>query len=66
MVVALAISNQWKIKSLDIKSAFLQGQDIKRDLYLMPPPEAATKNVWKQWGAPISHGHSCDQTNIVN
>ena len=47
MVVALAISNQWKIKSLDIKSAFLQGQDIKRDLYLMPPPEAATKNVWK-------------------
>ena len=38
----------WTPHSLDVKSAFLQGQPIKRDIYLKPPPEAEAKNkLWK-------------------
>ena len=35
------------INSLDIQSAFLQGQHLERDIYLKPPKEANTKNIWK-------------------
>ena len=37
----------WRIGSLDIKSAFLQGQKIERDVYLKPPKEAGTDRLWK-------------------
>ena len=38
---------QWLLHSLDVKTAFLQGKQINRDVFLKPPPEAATKNLWK-------------------
>lgn len=46
--ILLSISSQkdWKIHSVDIKTAFLQGGDIERTLYLKPPKEASTKNLW--------------------
>ena len=38
----------WKINSLDIKTAFLQGKEIDREIYLKPPKEAGVKGyVWK-------------------
>lgn len=39
--------NRWEIKSLDIRTAYLQGWEIKREVYLKPPIEAKTKKIWK-------------------
>jgi hypothetical protein len=39
ILFAIAATNQWPIWSLDIKSAFLQGKSIDRELYVKPPPE---------------------------
>ena len=47
LLLAIVRTNKWKIHSLDIKAAFLQGKKIDRDLYVKPPPEAGTKNLWK-------------------
>ena len=49
MVLAIAASQAWVIKSTDIKSAFLQGQQIERDVFLKPPKESSTKQgeIWK-------------------
>ena len=48
ILVALSAAMKWKIHSLDIKSAYLQGNRIERDIYLKPPPEFASYNkVWK-------------------
>ena len=37
----------WKIQSIDIKSAFLQGMPLTRNVYLKPPKEAETDLIWK-------------------
>ena len=47
IVIAIIIINEWEINSLDIKSAFLQGKEISRDLFAKPPKEAKTDNLWK-------------------
>ena len=43
----------WTVKTTDIKSAFLQGQELRRDVYIKPPREssAAQGIVWK-----LKHG----------
>lgn len=47
-VLAIASSKQWEITATDIKSAFLQGTDLKRDVYVKPPKEANQKGkLWK-------------------
>ena len=39
---------EWDLHSLDITSAFLQGNGIQRDVYLKPPPEFSEDDiVWK-------------------
>ena len=38
---------RWELKSMDVKAAFLQGDPIERDVYLIPPPEADTNKEWK-------------------
>ena len=35
--LTIAASKKWKLYSLDFTSAFVQGQDIERELYLLPP-----------------------------
>ena len=47
LLLAIVVTNKWKVHSLDIKAAFLQGNKINRDVYLKPPTEAGTKNLWK-------------------
>ena len=47
LVIAIAASKSWKIHSLDIQSAYLQGQAVKRDIFLKPPNEANTTKIWK-------------------
>ena len=40
-------SNRKTCNSIDIKSAFLQGREVDRVVYLIPPPEFDEKDVWK-------------------
>ena len=47
LTLVTAASKGWQIGSLDIKSAFLQGQKIERDVYIKPPKEAGTDRLWK-------------------
>ena len=48
LMLSVAVSRGWKIHSLDVKAAFLQGQQIARDLYIFPPKEFRKKGyLWK-------------------
>ena len=39
--LTLLLSQSWSLNSIDIKSAFLQGKEINRDVYLKPPKDFA-------------------------
>ena len=47
LLMCLTVSKKWKIQSLDIKSAFLQGNSLKRAVFIKPPVEANTKKLWR-------------------
>ncbi len=47
LCLTLFASMNWKINSLDIKAAFLQGNPIEREVYIMPPKEVQTNKLWK-------------------
>ena len=40
ILLTIAASKQWVIKTTDIKSAFLQGKELNRNVYLKPPKES--------------------------
>ena len=45
--LAVHSSLGWKLRSIDFKTAFLQGQAIHREVYMRPPYEAETNKLWK-------------------
>ena len=45
IILCIIVSFEWKIPSLDIKSAFLQGQPINGNVFLKPPPEVDAINL---------------------
>ena len=47
LMLSVTMSKGWRLNSLDFKSAFLQGDEIKREVYLKPPREAETQSVWR-------------------
>ena len=49
IVLIIAVAMKWSIQSTDIKSAFLQGMPLSRDVFIKPPKEAdiAADFVWK-------------------
>uniref|UniRef100_M4AZE1 Integrase catalytic domain-containing protein n=1 Tax=Xiphophorus maculatus TaxID=8083 RepID=M4AZE1_XIPMA len=48
LLVAVICQKQWELHSMDIKSAFLQGMQLSRDIFIKPPPEANRTGVlWK-------------------
>ena len=48
LLLSIISSHQWTLNSIDIRAAFLQGKDIERDVYIVPPVEANCKHVlWK-------------------
>ena len=51
--LAIVACKNWTVKTTDIKSAFLQGKELRRDVYIKPPKESDTDNgvVWK-----LKHG----------
>ena len=46
LVFAIFAANSWLVYSLDIKSALLQGLPIDRDIFIKPPSQAKTDNLW--------------------
>lgn len=48
LLLAVICQNKWQVHSMDIKSAFLQGMQLSREIYVRPPPEVGKENVlWK-------------------
>ena len=48
LLLTLATTKNWRIQTIDIKSAFLQGDKLTREVYVKPPKEAQLKNkLWK-------------------
>ena len=47
LTCSMVASNKWTLNSLDVKTAFLQGKVIERIVYVRPPKEANTSEVWK-------------------
>ena len=46
LALMIAANEGFKIKGVDIKSAYLQGKDLERSIYVRPPPEAMTTKLW--------------------
>ena len=40
LLIAIIAAKSWTLHSLDVKSAFLQGIPINRDVFIKPPREA--------------------------
>ena len=47
ITLAIAAARGWDCNTLDVKSAYLQGNIIARDVYLKPPPEYDEGYLWK-------------------
>ena len=53
LFISIAALENWAVKTTDIKSAFLQGKELERDIYIRPPKESQTPQglIWK-----LKHG----------
>ena len=49
LMIVTAINKGWTLKSTDIKCAFLQGNEMQRDVFIKPPTEAKreARKVWR-------------------
>ena len=48
MVYLTAVSMSWEVESLDFSSAFLQGEQIERNIFLKPPSDICDEDkVWQ-------------------
>ena len=48
LVFVTATSSNWEVKSIDIKAAFLQGNELEREVYILPPADIREEGkVWK-------------------
>jgi hypothetical protein len=45
MILAVFAQNGWKPNSIDIKTAFLQGSALSRDIFVRPPSEAKVRDI---------------------
>ena len=46
-VLSVIAQHNWSVNTIDIKTAFLQGEEVEQNVYTRPPSEASTKNIWK-------------------
>ena len=47
LTLMIIAGKKWQLNSIDIKSAFLQGHELDREVYLRPPKEMGTDKIWK-------------------
>ena len=47
--LSIWLSHNWIVQTTDMKSVFLQGKELKQDVYLKPPKGSNTPNgiIWK-------------------
>ena len=38
---------KWRVRAIDVKTAYLQGKNIERTIVIKPPREAKTEKLWK-------------------
>ena len=46
MAIFVAANEGFDVKSVDIKSAYLQGNELERKIFVKPPSEAETEKLW--------------------
>ena len=53
LLISIAVLKNWTLKTTVIKSAFLQGKELEREIYIKPPKESKTPQhlIWK-----LKHG----------
>ena len=44
---AIIASNCWTLNSIDVKTAFLQGKNIERTVFIHQPKEAKSNKIWR-------------------
>ena len=47
VLMSIVVGVGWTIQHIDVESAFLQGKQLDRDVYIRPPLEAETDFLWK-------------------
>ena len=48
LLYTIAANERWQIEAVDVTSAFLQGAELEREVYVRPPKEANSEGkVWK-------------------
>ena len=47
LALSIIASMSWKLNSIDVKTAFLQGNSLQREVLVKPPKEANTDCLWK-------------------
>ena len=47
LALALTAASKSECKSIDIKTAFLHGKLLEREIFMKLPKEASTKKLWK-------------------
>ena len=52
ILLSVLTANNWQLKSIDIKSAYLQGLPLNRELYMKPPKLAQTDKLWRLLKCP--------------
>ena len=52
LTLAIISCHSWKLHSLDVRSAFLQGTSLERNVFIKPPKEARSKFLWKMLKCP--------------
>jgi Reverse transcriptase (RNA-dependent DNA polymerase) len=44
LVVSMSMTHGWELQSLDISKAYVQGENLQRDIYMVPPKELYLDN----------------------
>ncbi len=52
LCLSIISCQQWKLHTLDVKSAFLQGTPMQRTVLIKPPKEANSMHLWKMLRCP--------------
>ena len=47
ILITIASSMHWECNTVDVKSAYLQGDNIQREIYVRPPPEFRNGFLWR-------------------
>ena len=47
ILITVTSANNWDCNTVDVKAAYLQGDEIDRTVFLLPPPEFDNGRLWK-------------------